>query len=177
MTYTIQYNPQTGQPTGILRDDGASIPLDPANGDFQAFLAWNAQQPAPLDYTTPYLSLAQAQDNAVAAIDARTAALLAAGFAYTPQGQSTAYNFGLDAASVLNWHGMAIAQASLTYPFAIAAVDGTVVNLASQADLQEWYAAGVMRSAAIQQGGIALKAQVAAATTVDQVAAIQDTRT
>ncbi|MDE2097179.1 MAG: hypothetical protein KGL39_08025 [Patescibacteria group bacterium] len=51
-TYSVQYDPLNGRPTGILRSDGAGIPLDQANGDFQAFLAWNAQQQTPLDYTT-----------------------------------------------------------------------------------------------------------------------------
>lgn len=30
--------------------DGASIPIDPANADFQAFLIWNAQQETPIDW-------------------------------------------------------------------------------------------------------------------------------
>lgn|SRR5487761_1939692 len=36
MTYTYQLT----QGTTILRSDGASIPADPRNGDYQAFLRW-----------------------------------------------------------------------------------------------------------------------------------------
>lgn len=53
MTYTLQYDARTGAPVSILRSDGAVVPIAPGNADFQAFLAWNAQQPPPLDYTTP----------------------------------------------------------------------------------------------------------------------------
>lgn len=77
MSYTINYDPRTGQPTGILRSDGASIPLDPRNADFAAFLAWNAQQPVPLDYTTPHVSLPAVQQQAVAALMAQADAFVA----------------------------------------------------------------------------------------------------
>lgn len=30
--------------------DGANIPIDLANRDFQEFLAWNAQQETPIDW-------------------------------------------------------------------------------------------------------------------------------
>lgn len=52
VAYTVTYDP-TGRPTGILADSGATIPLDRGNSAFQQFLAWNAQQQPPLDYTTP----------------------------------------------------------------------------------------------------------------------------
>jgi hypothetical protein len=47
-TYTLVYNPFTGQVSGALRSDGANVPADPNNADWQAFLAWNAVQPVPL---------------------------------------------------------------------------------------------------------------------------------
>jgi hypothetical protein len=37
----------------INRSDGASIPADPANTDYQAFLAWIAEGNAPNPYVPP----------------------------------------------------------------------------------------------------------------------------
>lgn len=39
MNYKIQ-NGRDGQPCGVLRSDGWSIPFDPANSDYQAYLKW-----------------------------------------------------------------------------------------------------------------------------------------
>jgi len=60
MKYKIDYNLK-GQPGGIRREDGASIPLDKTNRDFRKFLEWNkkhkldweksikVEQPAPVE--------------------------------------------------------------------------------------------------------------------------------
>lgn len=49
MGYTISREPSTGK-ARILRDaDGATIPEDPRNGDYQAYLVWRAAQPNPPD--------------------------------------------------------------------------------------------------------------------------------
>ena len=37
-TYTEFLHPMTGAVASITRSDGASIPLDPANSDYQAYL-------------------------------------------------------------------------------------------------------------------------------------------
>lgn len=67
--YSIIYD-SNGNPC-IVRSDGASIPSDPHNADFRAFLAWNVQQSTPLDYTT---SIAPQGPSALQ-IAAKTAAL------------------------------------------------------------------------------------------------------
>lgn len=41
MSYKIQLDPTTKQENGVLRkEDGAIIPLDPANSDYQKYLKW-----------------------------------------------------------------------------------------------------------------------------------------
>lgn len=54
MTYTL-----TSEPTTILRDrDGAFIPFDPGNVDYQAYRAWLAEGNTPTPYTPPPADLA-----------------------------------------------------------------------------------------------------------------------
>ena len=48
MTYTL-----TNSTTIIRNTDGANIPSDPANTDYQAFLAWIAEGNAPNPYVPP----------------------------------------------------------------------------------------------------------------------------
>lgn len=44
-------NDSNGQPCAVLRSDGWSIPFNPANTDYQAYLKWLAEgnQPLPAD--------------------------------------------------------------------------------------------------------------------------------
>ncbi len=69
MNYLVSYD-SNGNPY-IVRSDGAAIPIDARNSDFRIFLAWNAQQSTPLDYTTTIapqgLPVAQIAANAAAA--------------------------------------------------------------------------------------------------------------
>ena len=49
MTYTL-----TAQPNTIVRDeDGAFVPTDPDNVDYQAFLKWVEEGNEPAPYTPP----------------------------------------------------------------------------------------------------------------------------
>ena len=49
--YKLIKNPDGGQPTSVLRNGNTSIPFDPANTDYQAYLAWLAEgnTPEPAD--------------------------------------------------------------------------------------------------------------------------------
>lgn len=48
--YTLRHDVETGRYQGVTRAvDGAQIPPDLHNRDYQAFLVWNAQQVPPLD--------------------------------------------------------------------------------------------------------------------------------
>jgi len=50
MQYKIVNSVETGQPCSLMRSDGWSIPFDPANTDYQAYLKWldegNVPEPA-----------------------------------------------------------------------------------------------------------------------------------
>ena len=47
-TYTEHLDPLTNEVASILRSDGWSIPLDPANSDYQRYLNPEAEQSTPI---------------------------------------------------------------------------------------------------------------------------------
>jgi hypothetical protein len=47
-TYKIVNSVETGLPCSILSSDGWSIPFDPANTDYQAYLKWVSEGNTPL---------------------------------------------------------------------------------------------------------------------------------
>ena len=47
ITYKIQINTLNNQPCAVLRSDGWSIPFDPANTSYQAYLEWLAEGNVP----------------------------------------------------------------------------------------------------------------------------------
>ena len=53
VTYKLKNN-MSGNSCGVLRSDGWSIPSDPDNTDYQAYLAWLAEgnQPLPAEENT-----------------------------------------------------------------------------------------------------------------------------
>lgn len=77
MNYTVQHDPFDGQPTGLRRDDGACIPLDPENADYRAFLIWNAAQATPLAVTAQSPVPATPNELLESAADGRALAALA----------------------------------------------------------------------------------------------------
>ena len=88
MAYTYQLSV-----AGLLtRDDGASIPQDPANADYAAYLAWLAAgNPAA---TLPAPTLAQAQANQVAALRSACDAAIVGGFQSSALGSAHTYPSG-----------------------------------------------------------------------------------
>ena len=50
-TYKLVNKPNTNEFIGVIRDDGWFIPPDPANTDYQAYLAWldEGNEPLPPD--------------------------------------------------------------------------------------------------------------------------------
>lgn len=124
-------------------------------------------------------SLGDYQQAMLAAIDLQRAALLRAGFTYKPGGGSTAYGFSLDPTSLPIWQGLFAAALAglLSYPQTVGTVDHQLASLASAADLQGFYAAGLTRAQTILTAAVQLKAQVMAATTATDLDAIVDART
>jgi hypothetical protein len=74
MTYTLHpFDPNT-----IIRDeDGAFIPFDEANIDYQAFLAWKAEGNEPTPYMPPAVTLPETVpvEDRVADLETRVDAL------------------------------------------------------------------------------------------------------
>jgi hypothetical protein len=51
-TYKL-FNDRSGQPASVLRNGNISIPFDPANTDYQQYLAWLAEGNEPLPADAP----------------------------------------------------------------------------------------------------------------------------
>ena len=54
MTYKLIFDAHLQTEVGVVRDDGWSIPFDPANTDYQAYLKWleEGNTPEPADEPT-----------------------------------------------------------------------------------------------------------------------------
>lgn len=128
-----------------------------------------------------FTPLAQYQAAAVAQVQARTAELLAAGFAWTMANGSGTYNFDASAEIQPTWLGLYLGAANLTYPFGPVGTTtpGVNVQFSSAAEVAQWYAGGVARVSAIMVPGNAIEAAIMAAASNAEVdaALATDTRT
>ena len=52
-TYKLTLNPQTGEAIGVCKDGVFGIPFDPANTDYQEYLAWLAEGNTPIPADIP----------------------------------------------------------------------------------------------------------------------------
>jgi hypothetical protein len=170
---TLVYTPGVG-----TRESTASslLPLDPTgNARLDQVLA---NIPALIDTqmartTPPAPTLGQLKALALAAVAARTAQLLAAGFPYS------GLSYPLDLANQGVWLGMARAADTgiLPYPVQPLSVSGVLGSLPDQASVDTFFATGFARAATILNGGAALAVQILAAPDAATLAAISDTRT
>ena len=56
MSYKLLFDTFTGKAASIVREaDGAFIPFDPRNSDYQAFLKWNAGKPSDPSKINPFM--------------------------------------------------------------------------------------------------------------------------
>ena len=151
----------------ILRSDGARIPPDPANIDYQAYLAWvDAGGVATL-------ALSDAQSKQIIALSIAYQNAIVQPISYTSKGGVT-QTYQADANSINNLSSMLLAfQSTQTVPdgFYWLSEDNTQVPF-TYADMQALaQAIGTQANAAFHTLQT-LKAQVRAATTADQVQAI-----
>jgi len=86
--------------TCIMRQDGACIPADPANADYQVYLTWVAagNTPTPVPETT----LQQAQTNQLNKFSMAAANAYIAGFTSTATGTALWYDSDADTQTVIN---------------------------------------------------------------------------
>lgn len=87
--------------------------------------------------------------------------------------------FAMNEGAKLNWTGMAVMAASLTYPFTILTLDDRPFDLANQAELMRFLNAAMSYDTAPGSpvtSGRALRMRVEAATTMEEVEAIVDDR-
>lgn len=121
------------------------------------------------DPVTPTLEVAKAAKRA--AIDRKTSAVIAAGFAHSGK----VFSLSLEAQSY--WTNMYQAREMLTYPLRVNTLDdGDAHDVADVAEVSAMYGAAVEAVRAALAGGTSLKDAVRAATTVAEVAAVVDTR-
>lgn len=149
--------------------DGASIPLDPSNRDYQDFLTWNAQQSPPLDLSDTF-DLADYKRDKNAAIDNKTQSLIGLGFTYASK------VFSMSTNAAMNWTNLYLERTSLTYPLGVSTKDDGEHIFANPGELQTFYRTGLGFAKGHYDSGRALKLQVNAATIKAEVDAVIDNR-
>ncbi len=167
MTYTLLPNS-----TSVLRGDGAIIPNDPGNADWQAYQAWLGAGNAPTAQT-----VVQSQAAQTAALSAACGAQIVAGFASSALGSAHTYpSQPLDQSNLI---GAATASQSPGLPstwtcnFWCADSSGAwALRPHTAVQIQQVLADGVAAREALSAKLAGLVAQVQAATTVAAVQAI-----
>jgi hypothetical protein len=107
----------------------------------------------------------------LAAVDAKTASLIAAGFEYNSK------TFCLSPNAQVTYLGMHAAKDILTYPVLINTLDDkTVESLADSSEVEAFFAASVAAVRSHLDGGTALKQAIEAATDEVSIDAVEDNR-
>lgn len=161
---------QSGQ--NVQRSDGAFIPSDPSNTDYQAYLAWVAAGNTP----TPVL-LSAAQQQQIAALSAACQACIFAGF--TSNALGAAHTYPAKSLDQQNLSASVLASlmpgtpANWTTPFWCADTNGNWAYVEhTAAQIQQVGQDGKTAILACLEKNNSLAVQVMAATTVAQVQAI-----
>jgi hypothetical protein len=183
MDQTIQTDAYGYGSVYVVHDNGAAqfyrcYPADftDANKNKPFVCQWVAAgnaMPEIVPYPVPTLVGAKAAK--IAAIDAKTAALITAGFVFGGE------NFSMSDAAQRNWIGLAAAKANgmLSFPIAVSTVSEgafTIADATAFAGFLAAYLTYQVNPAAPLASGRALKALVNAAESVEAVNAIEDNR-
>lgn len=116
------------------------------------------------------LTLAQSKVKKKADIDMRTRALIASGFTFDGS------TFSLSENAQINWSGLNSAKDAIVYPVSVTTIDDGEYSLVDAPTVSAFFLTGVGVIKSHYDGGRALKIQVEAATTIDEVNNIVDNR-
>jgi hypothetical protein len=135
----------------------------------------DAAEKLALDSSAPELAVARAAQ--MVAIDAKSEELFTAGFEYPPA-SGIKFGLALDTRVILLGLFTARGDPAFTYPVEFNRLDssGTIL-LNDQNDVRNFFLSAMARVRTVLEGGTAVKNLVRAATTVQAIEAIVDTRT
>lgn len=161
---------KSGKLTGILRtEDGASIPLAEGNTDYANYLEWVAAGNEPADDPSFTLEGSRASKNAeinAARLAANRGPFMAGGLAFACDELSRSDIDGI------NGYVSLFDAMPAGWPGYWKAVDNTHYAIANVADWKAFYTCMVATGNANFAKAQGLKAQLAAATTIEQIKAI-----
>lgn len=156
--------------TAILRkDDGALIPADESNSDYQAYLSWLDAGGVPEPADAPTLAELKATKNAEI-----NASRLAANFSTFAHGGKQFACDQLSRSDIDGTNGFVSLYGTLPpgWPGGWKAIDNSYAPIATVTDWKAFYASMFAAGNANFAHAQALKALLAAASTADEVAAI-----